>query len=305
MSESPLLSRHYAVALLAIVVLSWGLNWPVTKLIVEHVPALWTTAIRCWIACVALAAILIASGKLVLPPRGDMPVVWSIALLHMVLFSALVATGLKFVPAGKAIVLGYTTPLWVALAAPLLLGERSSTRQRLGVALGLLGIVTMLSPWTLDWGDADFLLGSGCILLAAACWAANILYARSHRWIASPFQLLLWQTLVAATVLTISALLVEGIPNVTWTPRLLGLFLYGGLIGTALAYWAMSVVNKSLPAVSTAIGVTATPVVGVACATLALGERLDASLLVAAVLIVSGIAITTLLEPGARGREGR
>lgn len=305
MSDSPPLSRRYAIALLAIVVLSWGLNWPVTKLIVASVPPLWTTAIRCWIACAALALMLAASGRLILPPRGDMPVVWSIALLHMVLFSALVAAGLKFVPAGKAIVLGYTTPLWVALAAPLLLGEKSSGRQRLGVALGLLGIVTMLSPWTLDWADTNFLLGSACILLAAACWAANILYARSHRWIASPFQLLLWQTLVASIALTVSALLVEGVPNVAWTARLFWLFLYGGLIGTALAYWAMSVVNRSLPAVSTAIGVTATPVVGVACAALALGERLDTSLIVAGVLIVSGIAITTVLEAGARGREDR
>ncbi len=300
MSTPQALSPRYALALLAIVVLSWGLNWPVTKLIVEHVPPLWTTAIRCWIACVALAVILAASGRLVLPPRGDLPVVWSIALLHMVLFSTLVAVGLKFVPAGSAIVLGYTTPLWVALAAPLVLGERSSARQLFGVVLGLFGIATMLNPWALDWSDSNILLGSGCILLAAVCWAANILYARSHRWIASPFQLLLWQTLVAASVLTVSALLIEGMPNVAWNARLLGLFLYGGLIGTALAYWAMSVVNRSLPAVSTAIGVTATPVVGVAFAALALGERLDASLLIAAALIVSGIAITTLLDDSRR-----
>jgi hypothetical protein len=40
-----------------------------------------------------------------------------ISLFHMVAFAALMTAGLKFVSTGRTIVLGCTTPLWVASGA--------------------------------------------------------------------------------------------------------------------------------------------------------------------------------------------
>ena len=111
------LSPRAAVGLFLIVVLAWGVNWSVTKQLVQFLPPLWTSAIRSWIALAGLFVILGLSNNLVIPERRDIPVVLSVALLHMTIFSVLVAAGVRFLPAGKAIVLGYTTPLWVAIAA--------------------------------------------------------------------------------------------------------------------------------------------------------------------------------------------
>ena len=47
----------------------------------------------------------------------------SVGLLHMGAFAALVSLGLQHVPAGRSVVLAYTTPLWVIPAARLFLGE--------------------------------------------------------------------------------------------------------------------------------------------------------------------------------------
>jgi drug/metabolite transporter (DMT)-like permease len=106
--------------------------------------------------------------------------------------------------------------------------------------------------------------------------------AHPHRWIASPLQLLIWQVLVATIVLTGSALVADGLPHAEWSWRLVLLFLYSGLIGTALAYWAMSMVNKSISALTTSLGTTGTPLVGIASAAILLGEPIDISLAVAA-----------------------
>jgi drug/metabolite transporter (DMT)-like permease len=288
------LAPRRAVILFAIVVLAWGTNWPVTKLIVQSIPPLWATALRCWIALLVLLPILWGSGNLIVPRRGDMPVVFGVAFLHMIAFSTLVATGLQFVPASKAIVLGYTTPLWVAVCAPAMLGETVTKQRIAGVLLGLAGLAVILSPHSLDWTDGRTMFGSGLVMLAAACWAANIIYVRMHRWMATPFQLLIWQVFVAAVVLSAAALMTEGYPSVTWSPRVPLLLLYGGIVGTALAYWAMSVVNRSLPAITTSLGILATPVAGIASAALALGEAIDLSLLLATGLIMGGIAIGTL-----------
>ncbi len=120
------LSTRSAAVLLAGVVLAWGTNWPVTKMIVQDVPPLWATALRCMIAAATLAPMLWAQGQFIVPKRGDLPVVFCTSILHLVAFSALVAAGLQFVPAGRAIVLGYTTPLWVAIGAAL--GPRSALK---------------------------------------------------------------------------------------------------------------------------------------------------------------------------------
>lgn len=240
------LSPRMAVGLFLIVVLAWGVNWSVTKQLVQFLPPLWTSAIRSWIALGGLFVILGASGNLVIPERRDIPVVLSVALLHMTVFAVLVAAGVRFLPASKAIVLGYTTPLWVALAAPLLGKDRLTAPKLAGALLGLIGLAVILNPSSIDWTDTDVLLGAGMVILAAISWAANIIYIRAHRWIASPLQLLIWQVLVATIVLTASALITDGFPHAEWSWRLILLFLYSGLIGTALAYWAMSMVKEHL-----------------------------------------------------------
>ena len=69
------LSRTSAILLLGIVIVAWGTNWSVSKALLQHLPPVWATALRMIPACVALWAICIASGKLVIPRRGDLPVI--------------------------------------------------------------------------------------------------------------------------------------------------------------------------------------------------------------------------------------
>src|SRR4029079_6193443 len=76
------LRRHTALLLFAAVVLSWGLNWAVTKTIVHSVFPLWAGVIRQAIGAAVLLVLLLARGELAVPRRGDMPVICTIALLH-------------------------------------------------------------------------------------------------------------------------------------------------------------------------------------------------------------------------------
>jgi drug/metabolite transporter (DMT)-like permease len=285
------LSTRGAAGLLALVVFAWGTNWPVTKLIVHEIPPLWSTAIRCMIAALALAPLLWLQRDFIIPKRGDMPVVLCTSILHMVAFSALVAAGVQFVPAGRAIVLGYTTPIWVAIGASIFLSEAITARRAIGIGFGLAGLAVIFNPATLNWGDRDALSGSGLILIAAFCWAGNIVYVRAHRWISTPFQLVFWQVLLAAVLLSVLAGFTEGAPHVAWTPRLAALLLYSGIVCTAFAHWAMTMVNRSLPAVTTSLCLLATPLLGIVSATVFLGEALEPSLFLAMTLIIGGIAL--------------
>jgi drug/metabolite transporter (DMT)-like permease len=292
-------SQRAGVLFLITVVLAWGLTWPVNKLLLESLSPLWMMVTRSAIATLALFVIAVALGRLALPPRADVPVLLSITLLHMVGFGVLAAWGLQLVPTGRSVVLAYTTPLWVAPGASLFLGERLTTRRLVGVILGLLGLLVLFNPLAFDWTNQGAVLGNGSILLAAALWAASILHIRGHVWQSTPFDLVPWEMLLATLIVAPLALATSDVPTTAWTGRLVGLLLFAGIPGTAVAYWATAMASRNLPAATTSLGLLATPVVSVVVATLWLGEALTLPLVAAIVLILGGVAIGTTGDPRA------
>jgi drug/metabolite transporter (DMT)-like permease len=287
-----------SVFYLLTVVLAWGLVWPVNKVLLQSLSPLWALSLRTAIATVALFAIAAVRGRLTRPPRTDLPILLSITLLHMVGFGVLATWGLQLVPTGRSVVLAYTTPLWVAPGAALLLDERLTRRRLVGVVVGLLGLGALFNPLAFDWTDRNAILGNGAVLLGALLWAASILHIRGHRWQSTPFDLVPWEMLLATALVTPLAFVTDDSPAPEWTPRLWALLLYAGIPGTAVAYWATAMASRALPAVTTSLGLLATPVLSVVVATLWLGEPVTLSLAAAIVLILGGVALGATAEPG-------
>lgn len=294
----PSSARGQGVLALIIVILAWGLTWPVNKVVLMSLSPLWAVTLRSVIATVALFALTAWRGRITPPPREDLPVLLSITLLHMVGFNLLASWGLGLVPTGRTVVLAYTTPLWVAPGAALFLREPLTARRTIGVLVGLAGLVTLFNPLTLDWSDRAVVLGNLAVLIAALLWAASILHIRAHRWRSTPFALIPWETLLSTALLAPIALTISPLPDVDWSPSFLGLLFYLGIVGTAVAYWAAATASRLLPAGTTSLGLLTTPVVSVITATLWLGEPLSLSLVVAIVLVLGGVAI------GATDRTG-
>lgn len=279
------------LGLLVFIVFAWALNWVVMKVAVQEISPLWAVAIRTVIAVAVLVPGVALSGQLRLPARGDVPVVLVISLFHMTAFAVLMTIGLKYLPAGRAIVLGYTTPLWVAPAAWIVLKEPLPLLRLAGVGLGLAGLFVLFDPSRFDWGSREIVMGNGLVLLSALCWSISIVYTRAHKWIGTPFQLIVWQTLLAAIVLIVLAFVLEGKPNLSLSAAAIWSLVYNGAIGTALGFWAMMIVNKELPATVTSLSVLATPVVGLFLSALMLHEQIDLPLIIASLMITAGIAM--------------
>ncbi|MFY2643538.1 DMT family transporter [Achromobacter insuavis] len=292
--STQILPRRQALSLLVVVVLAWGFTWAVSKLLLQYMTPIWAVAARSVAGAAALLALGLALRRVAWPVKADIPVILSVGLLHMGAFAALVSLGLQYVPAGRSVVLAYTTPLWVIPAARVFLGEPIGRGRQLGLALGLLGLVVIFNPLAFDWRNREAVFGNGLVLLAALCWAANIVYVRAHRWVTPPFELAFWQALLASGVLAAVAWAAEGAPRVTWSPDLGWLLGYGGVFGIAVAYWAAVNVNRSLPAGVTSIGLLGVPVVGLLCSAVVLHEPLSAPLLLGMALIVAGIAAGVL-----------
>ena len=219
-------SRRQGFLALVTVVLAWGFTWPVNKVVLLTLSPLWAVTFRSAIATVALFALQAMSGRVTRPPRGDLPVLVSITLLHMVGFNLLASWGLGLVPTGRTVVLAYTTPLWVTPASALLLDEPLTRRRVIGVLVGFAGLVSLFNPRTFDWSDRKIVLGNLAVLLAALLWAASIVHIRAHRWISTPFVLIPWETLLTTVILTPIALATGPPPSVDWSPTFVALLLY-------------------------------------------------------------------------------
>lgn len=290
-SGQPVPATWSTIGLFIFVVLAWSLNWVVMKLAVHDIAPLWAVAVRTALAAILLFPILYLNRQLILPPRSDYPVIISISLFHMVGFAALMTLGLTHISAGRAIVLGYTTPLWVAPAAFVFLKEKMSIRQMLGMVISIGGLLLLVGSNASDWRSRDAIWGNVLPLLASLSWSVSIIYTRAHRWAATPLQLMPWQCLLATLVLSGLALGLEGLPPAHVSSATVFALAYNGAIGTALGFWAMTVVNRRVSAATSALGVLATPVLGIGIAAVVLGERIELALILSAVIILVGLVL--------------
>jgi drug/metabolite transporter (DMT)-like permease len=289
-------SRRHAVAalLFCLLVLLWGVNWPVIKQVVALMPPLWAGVIRTAGAAICLIVLQLVRGRLAWPARGDLPVLASSGLAQMALSNMLVNLALQQVPAGRSAVMLYTIPLWAIPIAALWLGEAITVARMAGLALGVGGLLLLFNPASFDWANGGVVLGNGLLLMAAVATAGPIVHMRKHRWRGSPGDLAPWQCAVAAAALLPLAWGMEGPPAIAWSPRLALLLAYATLPCTAFAFWALTWISKELPAMTTSLGLLGVPLVGVASASIELGEPLTPTLVGALALIAGGVAVGTL-----------
>ena len=108
------MSAFSSRALLALLILTWAVSWPVIKIGVMSMPPIWFATLRYVVASACLFAFVALRRNLVLPPRGDWPLVVVSGALQMGAYSALTALALTMLPPGRASVLAFSTPIWVA-----------------------------------------------------------------------------------------------------------------------------------------------------------------------------------------------
>jgi drug/metabolite transporter (DMT)-like permease len=302
------MSGHDAVPrrhrlLLTVLVLVWAISWPVIKIGVATMPAIWFGCYRYLIATICLFGFLAAKRELALPSRSDWKLVTVSGVLQMGGFSALTGLALTVLPPGRASVLAFSTPLWVVPLAAWRLDERISKRAMVGVAIGLLGVLVIAAP-ALQRGGRGQASAYAMLLGASAAWAISIVFVRGHRFDASPLALAPWQMLVAAALLFPLALLVEGRPRAMIDARGIAALSYVGLLATAFAYWAVVEVGRQFRASTISMALLATPSLGLVISALTLRERVSASLAAGVILVAGGIRLATIGSASAsRSRE--
>ena len=294
-------SRPAALVLLALLALVWGVHWVVVKEGLHHMPPLTYGAFRMLGGLLTMVAILGFQRRITLPPRHDLPIVFSVSLFQIAAGVLIMNFALQAVPAGRSSVLLYAMPLWVALLLWAFFRVKPRRNEAVGLVLGLGGILVLVNPTVINWGIPLELAGTIALIVNGVLWAAVTIHIRRHTWLSTPLDLQPWMLLIASVPIVASAVILEQGREIDWGVPLVLALLYSGPLATAFANWASQSITRSLGPLASAVGFLATPVVGLVSGAIFLQESLGLVDLAGFALVLGGIAITSLVPPAAPG----
>jgi drug/metabolite transporter (DMT)-like permease len=248
--------------------------------------------------CVALSAAgLMTLAALTREPmrlrRAALPSVALPALFGVTCWNLFSAFGLQHIGGGRGAILAYTMPVWTALLAVPILGERVDARRVGALALGMAGVATLAGPDLLA-GRGDP-LGPLFMLLAAVAWAAGIVTLKLRPTGLGTLALTGWQLVLGGIPILVATAILEPSPDLTrLTWRGVAGTLYAALVGLTFCFAAYNKIVLMLPAGVAAISILLIPPVGLFSSALLLGEPLGWRELASLALVVAAVALVLL-----------
>jgi drug/metabolite transporter (DMT)-like permease len=275
----------------------WASAFVPSRVVSTSAPPLWILSIRFTAAGGLLLLGALAAG--LRPPRRP-ATLFGLALLGLCAnagYLGFTYLALRHLSSGMGAILASTNPLLLALVAPRLLGEPLTPRKLAGLLLGFGGVViTMAARAGAQTARPQEVLLAMCGVVSLT--ASTIVYKRlpdkPH-----PVMVNALQLLAAGLALVPAALLLHGLPSVTFSPRiLLSLaWLIGVMsIGASLLwFWLLSHGDAS----RVSAWYFLTPVFGLLLGSALLGERIVPLDGLGLAVIAAGLLLVTR-EPRAR-----
>lgn len=293
----PGFSQTRAYGALVLMVSLWGSYPAATKLALADFPPFFLAAARCTLASVFLGARLIRSEPRNLRGLGPgvLPAFLILGVSGIWGSTQMTYVAIHYTTASNAVILQATTPVMVALAARLYLGERLHPVQWGGVGVSALGVLLVITDGRLGALRPEELQAGDFINLAAlAGWALYTVYGKRVLITSSPAL-----ATTAAYVLGTLLILPTAALAAPWfpAPRLGSLagwvvVLYQGVLGAVAHVWWYNAVQAVGPS-RAAVFMNLQPVVGLLLAAALLGERISLWDVVGAALVLAGVALTT------------
>ncbi|MFJ8566695.1 EamA family transporter [Streptomyces sp. NPDC093514] len=287
---------HTALAVLVAAV--WGFNFVVIEIGLDHFPPLLLSALRFLVA--ALPAVFFV-GR----PKAAWKWIVGVGIALGIAKFGLLFTGMAAgMPAGLSSLVLQVQSVFTAVLAAVVLRERPGRGRVLGMGVALAGIAVA----AVDGGTSGPVLGFTLVVAAAACWGVSNVLTRK----ASPpdaLNFMVWVCTVPVLPLLALSLLLEGperdlaaLRSLDWSG--VAVIGYVAWVSTVFGFVAWSYLLRRYPASAVAPFSLLVPVFGMSSAALVLGESVSGLRWLAAVLLVGGVALTSLAPARAVNRTG-
>jgi drug/metabolite transporter (DMT)-like permease len=277
-----------AVAALVVLCGSWGLGNVAIKVALWGIPPLFQLGARSAVAAALVLLWCVVRGRRVLERDGTL---WAglAAGIFFGLEFLLIFIGLQWTTASRAVVFIYLSPFVVALGGHFFLGEPLTRRKLIGLGLAFAGLLVAFSD-ALVVPSRAMLVGDVLCVVAAIFWGMTTIVVKgSSLNRVSAEKTLLYQLGVSAALgLGLSAVVGEPLdfgPMIAVLPA----FLYQAVWVAAFTYVAWFALIRAYPVSLLTAFTFLTPLFGVAFGAALLNDPLSASLLVALLLVATGI----------------
>lgn len=252
--------------------------------------------LRFLVASAFLAAFTWRMEKaLSLPKRRHLIPLFLMGMTGVFLYNVFFLKGLKLIEAGRASVIIANNPIFIALMSALIFRDRLNLLKVVGILISVGGAVTVITRGEFLAGlGGGFGWGELYIFGCVASWVTYSLLGKAVMSDLSPLAAVTYSSIVGAVCLFPAAVM-EGLwDSGSYSPAAWASVLYLGFFGTVLGFvWYYEGIKRIGP-VRAGLFINFVPVSAVLLAFLILGEPLTVSLLFGAVLVTSGVYLTTL-----------
>ena len=269
---------------LCLIYLIWGMNWVVMKTANTFFPPITFVAYRFLFGALVLLSVWFWL-HLPLPKKKYWPWIFLTGILQMGLNNIAAQTSMLTLGAGMVSVLNYSMPVFAAVMAHFLLGERLNWRKGAGIVLAIAGMAVLMDVHA--GGDVTAI----CIgLLSAVFWGLASIFVKLKLADVNPISLTTWQMVCASlSLLAYTAIVPQG--EVVWNAESVLCLIYNGVLASAHAFFLWSWILQHIEVSKASVAVLAVPVVGVVGGILCLGEPMTLHIFFGMLMIMAGIYI--------------
>ncbi|MFB9262529.1 DMT family transporter [Bradyrhizobium erythrophlei] len=278
------------LALLVVASIGWGLNFPVMKFLLTEWPPLSARGLSGMVGAIALGVIALARGQTLRVPAKMRLRLALVSTLTIGGWVASMGLALIWLRASEAAVLGISIPVWVALLAWPILGERVSFARALSLAVALAGISVLIGGGGID-ASLEKLPGVLFALAGALCVGLGTVLTKHFPLAMPPLSLAAWQLAIGCLPIVIVGILAEQPQLSALSPLGWASMAYMTLIQFCLCYVCWFAALGRLPAATASIGTLLVPVVGVLAAAGMLHEQLGPRDIAALVVTLAAVAV--------------
>jgi drug/metabolite transporter (DMT)-like permease len=304
MTEAP--SRAKIIAAFAAVYIIWGSTYLAIRFAIETLPPFLMAATRFLVAG-GLLYLLGSRGRQRGPVRAEWAAAAVIGGLLLMGGNGAVVWAQQLVPSSIAALLIAVTPAWMVLLDWLWHGSRRpGLRTVLGLVFGFGGVALLIGPGSLFGAGSVHPVGGLVLMGGSLSWATGSLYSRrAPRHPSAPLSIGM-QMLAGGSLLLMAGLLSGEAGRVDFDAvslrsalAVLYLILFGSIVGYSAYIWLLRVVSPARVATYAYVN----PVVAVFLGWSLAGEALTARMMVAAAIIIFGVALLTLDQQTALPRQ--
>lgn len=269
---------------LCLIYLIWGMNWVVMKTANTFFPPITFVAYRFLFGALVLLSVWFWL-HLPLPKKKYWPWIFLTGILQMGLNNIAAQTSMLTLGAGMVSVLNYSMPVFAAVMAHFLLGERLNWRKGAGIVLAIAGMAVLMDVHA--GGDVTAI----CIgLLSAVFWGLASIFVKLKLSDVNPISLTTWQMVCASlSLLAYTAIVPQG--EVIWNTESVLCLIYNGVLASALAFFLWSWILQHIEVSKASVAVLAVPIVGVIGGIICLGEPMTLHIFFGMIMIMAGIYI--------------